>query len=1014
MSQMNRLSSGGLIDRNKEISFSFDGKKLTAYEGDTIASALLANDIKLIGRSWKYHRPRGIVGDGAEEPNAIFQIEKGKHTIPNVRGTQAVVYDGMIIQSTNAWPSVQFDLMSVFGVFSRFLPAGFYYKTFMWPQKFWMAYEHIIRKASGLGTSPRLPDPDHYEKTNDHCDVLVVGSGAAGLIAALASARSGARVVLADESENFGGRLLSETCEIESKSASQWVSDVIAELDGLENVRLLKRSTVFGYHDSNFVTIAERLTDHLSLTERNGAREKVWRTRAKQVVLATGAHERPIVFGNNDRPGVMLASAVSSYINQYAVKLASRAVLFVNNDASYATALDLHNSGTEVVAIIDYRKETNGELVKQAKEQGLTVISGAYITQVNGKNNVKSVTVRHRADGSESGEIKTQELTCDLVATSGGWNPAIHLLAQSGGKVEWNDLKVCFVPNIITQDQISVGAANGSFTLDECLLEGLNAGINCTIALGFKKVDISTPNTNSVSQEAIEEVWRSPTVESKGSELTKTPWRGAKQFIDPQNDVGVSDIYLAAREGYQSVEHVKRYTALGFGTDQGKIGNIVGMAILAEALEQDIPSTGTTTFRPNYTPVTFGAIAGPDIGSTLFEPVRKTAIHPWHEERGALFENVGQWHRPWYYPKEGETMDDAVNRECLATRESVGIMDASTLGKIEITGKDAGKFLNLMYTNAWLKLGIDCARYGFMLGEDGMVMDDGVTIRLEENKYFMHTTTGGAATVLGWMEHWLQTEWPEMEVYFTSVTDHWVTAAVVGPNSRKVVSKVVQGIEFDRESFPFMASRTGIIKSLDGDMPVRVNRISFSGELAYEVNINANYGRMMWEQIIAAGEEFNITPYGTESMHVLRAEKGYVIVGQDTDGSVTPVDLGMNWVISKTKDFIGKRSLARADCLREDRKQLVGLLTVDPNEVLPEGAQIVNEPSKKIPLPMIGHVTSSYFSACLGHSIAMAVVKNGFNRQGETIYIALTDGRMIPAVIGSSVFIDPEGERQNV
>ena len=534
----------------------------------------------------------------------------------------------------------------------------------------------------------------------------------------------------------------------------------------------------------------------------------------------------------------------------------------------------------------------------------------------------------------------------------------------------------------------------------------MEAGLAAVQQLGFEANAIDLPKVDELAQKALEPFWRVPSHEKA--------WLGPKQFVDPQNDVGVSDIYLAAREGFESIEHVKRYTALGFGTDQGKIGNIVGMALLAEALGKTIPETGTTTFRPNYTPVTFGAIAGPEVGNLLFDPVRKTAIHTWHEENGALFEDVGQWKRPWYFPQtvngKLETMHEAVDRECLATRNSVGIMDASTLGKIEIVGKDAADFLNMMYTNAWKKLGVDCARYGFMLGEDGMVMDDGVTVRLAEDRFFMHTTTGGAANVLNWMERWLQTEWPEMEVYLTSVTDHWSTAAVVGPNSRKVVSAVVDGIDFDKEAFPFMTSRAG---TLDG-LPVRVNRISFSGELAYEVNVEAHYGRHVWERLMAVGAEFDITPYGTESMHVLRAEKGYVIVGQDTDGSVTPIDLGMNWVVSKAKDFIGRRSLSREDCLRDGRKQLVGLLTVDPNEVLPEGGQIVNTPSDSIPIPMVGHVTSSYHSACLGRSIAMALVKGGLNRQGDTVYIALADGRFIPAVIGSSVFYDQDGERQNV
>jgi len=1001
-----RLAMGGRLKRDKVISFTFDGKKYKGFEGDTIASALLANGVSLIGRSWKYHRPRGIVSDGAEEPSAIFQLEEGAFTIPNVRATQAEIYEGMLIKSTNAWPSVSFDVMSIFGVFSRFLPAGFYYKTFMWPQKFWMAYEHIIRKASGLGESPRLPDPDHYLRTNAHCDVLVVGSGPAGLMAALAAGRSGARVILADEQAEFGGRLLSSVDRIDNQAADDWLSEVVAELTSMPDVRLLKRSTVFGYHDSNFTTIVERLNDHHSIKNRKGAREKVWRLRAKQVILATGAHERPIVFGNNDRPGVMLASAVSSYVNRYAIKLAKRAVLFANNDGAYQTAFDLDAAGVKVAAVVDSRKNEDGQLAIKLNALGIERITNAVVVNVKGRSHVRGVVVKALASDGRSVQGDARAIECDLLAISGGWNPAIHLLAQSGGKAKWNDAKSCFEPDLVVQKQRSVGASNGTFSLAGCLQEGMEAGLESAKLSGFEVSDMNVPTVNSTSEIALEPLWRVPSHHK--------PWLGPKQFVDPQNDVGVSDIYLAAREGFESIEHVKRYTALGFGTDQGKIGNIVGMAILAEALGKTIPETGTTTFRPNYTPVSFGAIAGPEVGNQLFDPVRKTSVHTWHEENGALFEDVGQWKRPWYFPKSIngrlETLDEAVNRECLATRNSVGIMDASTLGKIEIVGKDACEFLNRIYTNAWKKLGIDCARYGFMLGEDGMVMDDGVTVRLAEDRFFMHTTTGGAAGVLNWMEHWLQTEWPEMEVYLTSVTDHWATAAVVGPNSRRVVSKIVEGIDFAKETFPFMTSREGTIDGL----PVRVNRISFSGELAYEVNVAANYGRHVWERLIAAGEEFNITPYGTEAMHVLRAEKGYVIVGQDTDGSVTPIDLGMSWVVSKMKDFIGRRSLSRKDCLRPGRKQLVGLLTVDPSEVLPEGGQIVNAPTNEIPIPMLGHVTSSYHSACLGRSIAMALVKGGLDRMGETVHIALADGRMLPAVIASPVFYDAAGERQNV
>jgi len=997
---MKRLASGGRIDRSKPISFSFEGKTYQGFQGDTIASALLANDIKLIGRSWKYHRPRGVVGDGAEEPNALFQVEQGARTIPNVRGTQAPIYEGMVVSSTNAWPSVNFDVMSVFGALSRFLPAGFYYKTFMWPAKFWMAYEHIIRQASGLGESPTEIDPDHYEKTNAHCDVLVAGSGPSGLMAALTAGRSGARVIIADEQEELGGRLLSSSESIDSKPAMQWLDDVLAELASLDNVTIIPRGTVFGYHDANFLTIAERLTDHLAVDQRCGPRERVWRVRAKQVVLATGAHERPIVFGNNDRPGVMLASAASTYTNRYGVTLGDSAVVFTNNDSAYQTALDLKASGMSNVTLVDSRpsREALSELLKAAKVE---VINQCAVINVIGKARVIAAEIQNL---SEDGKIifgAKQRIDCDIIATSGGWNPAIHLYSQSGGKALWNDDKACFENGITVQDQQSVGAANASFSLTDCLTEGAQAGVDAAKATGFKAKAVKIPEVSDEANTGLTPLWRTPT--------EGLPSRGAKAFVDQQNDVGVSDIYLAAREGFESIEHVKRYTALGFGTDQGKMGNISGMAILSEALGNSISDTGTTTFRPNYTPVTFGAIAGPEIGQTLSDPVRKTAMHTWHQENGALFEDVGQWKRPWYFPKGNENIHQAVDRECLAVRNSVGIMDASTLGKIEIIGKDSGNFLNMVYTNAWKKLGINCARYGFMLGEDGMVMDDGVTIRLDENHYFMHTTTGGAASVMSWMELWLQTEWPEMEVYLTSVTDHWATAAVAGPNSRKVISAAVEGIDFDKDAFPFMTSREGTLAGL----PVRVNRISFSGELCYEVNIQANHGRFMWEQLMAAGAEFDITPYGTEAMHVLRAEKGYVIVGQDTDGSVTPIDLGMGWAVSKAKDFLGKRSLDRSDTVREDRKQFVGLLTDDPNIVLQEGAQIVNHASEQIPLPMLGHVTSSYYSACVGRSIALALVKNGHNRLGETIHVSTPEGGFVSAKISSTVFLDPEGEKQN-
>jgi sarcosine oxidase subunit alpha len=989
-----------MIDLNAPLRFSFNGKSYAGYRGDTLASALLANGVHLVGRSWKYHRPRGIVAAGVEEPNAIVQLGQGARMVPNARATSVEIYDGLSATSVNCYPSLERDYLSIAGKFSRLFPAGFYYKTFMWPMKLWRNYEHFIRKAAGLGESPRLPDPDRYVKINAHCDVLVVGAGPAGLSAALAAGRTGARVILADEQSDFGGSLLDRRDTIDGQPAVNWVHQTVAELSALPEVRLLKRSTVFGYHDHNFLTIQERLTDHLSEAARQGPRERVWRVRAKRVVLATGAHERPLVFGNNDRPGVMLAAAVSAYVNRYAVKPGTTAVVFTNNDSAYQTALDLLDAGVKVIAVVDPRPGARGALAAAVHASSVKILASAVVTNVRGSNRVEAVEVMGLNGESVRGSKQT--VRCHLLAVSGGWSPVVHLFAQSGGKAAWDDARASFVPGTSVQAERSVGACNGSFELARCLAEGLQAGAEAAKLTGFAGLTTpEPPRTETVHEQPMLPMWSVPGPDKPG--------RGPKQFVDLQNDVCTSDITLAAREGYHSVEHVKRYTALGFGTDQGKLGNINGMAILAKALKQDIPTTGTTTFRPNYTPITFGAIAGRDV-KEMFDPERKTALHEWHIEHGARFENVGQWKRPWYFPRPGESMHDAVKRECLAVRKSVGIMDASTLGKIDIQGPDAANLLNWVYTNAWSKLEVGRCRYGLMLDENGMVIDDGVTTRLDEQHYLMTTTTGGAARVLSWLERWLQTEWPDMKVYLTSVTDHWATLAVAGPNSRKVLQAVCPDIDFAPEVFPFMAYKAGTAAGVQA----RVMRISFSGELAYEINVAANYSRAVWEAVMKAGAPYDITPYGTETMHVLRAEKGYIIVGQDTDGSVTPIDLGMNWIVAKNKDFIGKRSLSRSDTARDDRKHFVGLLTDDPNEVLQEGAQVMDDPSAVPPVPMLGHVTSSYHSPILGRSIALALVKGGRARQGQRIHVSFDNGKVVSAVIGNSIFYDADGARQNV
>ncbi|MEM5420737.1 MULTISPECIES: sarcosine oxidase subunit alpha family protein [Paraburkholderia] len=1001
MSQKNRLGAGGRVNRAIPLNFTFNGRTYQGFQGDTLASALLANDVHFVARSFKYHRPRGIMTADVAEPNAIVQLERGAYTVPNARATEVELYQGLVATSVNAEPSLENDRMAINQKFSRFLPAGFYYKTFMWPRKWWPKYEEKIRDAAGLGKAPEVRDADRYDKCFAHCDVLVVGGGPAGLAAAHTAGATGARVILVDDQRELGGSLLSCKADIDGRPALNWVEKIEAELKQMPDVKILSRSTAFGYQDHNLVTVTQRLTEHLPVSTRQGTRELLWKIRARRVILATGAHERPIVFGNNDLPGIMLASAVSTYIHRYGVLPGRNAVVFTNNDAGYRCALDLKACGA-TVTVVDGRAQGNGALQATARRQGVKVMYNAAINCAHGKQRVSSVDVVGYTNGQAGAQQAT--LACDLVAVSGGFSPVLHLFAQSGGKAHWSDAKACFLPGKRVQEEVSVGAAVGEFGLGRALTQGVDGGIDAAKSLGFPLKRPAVPRAAEVEETPLQALWL------VGSR--KDAARGPKQFVDFQNDVSAADILLAAREGFESVEHVKRYTAMGFGTDQGKLGNINGMAILASALGKTIPETGTTTFRPNYTPVTFGTFAGRELGDML-DPIRKTCIHEWHVQHGAEFEDVGNWKRPWYYPKSGENLHAAVKRECLAVRNSVGILDASTLGKIDIQGPDAAKLLNWVYTNPWLKLEVGKCRYGLMLDENGMVFDDGVTVRLGEQHYMMTTTTGGAARVLTWLERWLQTEWPDMKVRLASVTDHWATFAVVGPKSRKVLQKVCKDIDFDNAAFPFMSYRNGTVAGVKS----RVMRISFSGELAYEVNVPANAGRAVWEALMEAGAEFDITPYGTETMHVLRAEKGYIIVGQDTDGSVTPFDLGMGGLVSQTKDFLGRRSLKRSDTAKENRKQFVGLLTDDAQYVLPEGGQIIAPDAQARAdgtTPMIGHVTSSYYSPILQRSIALAVVKGGLNKMGERVVIPMADGRRVSAQIASPIFYDTEGVRQHV
>ncbi len=1001
------------VDTTKPLNFSFDGKSYTGYQGDSLASALLANNVKVMARSFKYGRPRGIVGAWAEEPNCLVQIDVGAKTTPDLKATQVELHEGLVAGRTSGWPSLAFDLKSIGGHFSRFMPAGFYYKTFKWPAKFWPLYEHIIRKAAGYGTSPIEADIETYDHKHHHVDVLIIGGGASGLLSALLVGRSGVNVILLDDQSEMGGYLLSSpNTTIGGKSAIEWRDRVIAELQGLPNVQILTRTTAFGLHDMNMIQAVELLQNHLPYNQRKPAqrRERLHRIRANKVVLATGAFERPLVFGNNDVPGVMTVSALATYFNRYGVACGKHALILTSNDGAYQAATDLAAGGVNVT-LADVRDIINPEWAERFIKLGVMVYAGFGISEVFGITAVTGARLIKLnpsdpkvaiAQGLRPGVVNTVNINCDIVASSGGLSPTVHLFCHDGGRPTWSDDSIAFVASANGRANAGiycVGAVTGVF--------GLQAGLEKAVETTNEMLNSLGKNTNNQSLDLITtEIAANP-----AQAIYRIP-SNKKAFVDFQNDVAVTDIELAVRENFKSIEHIKRYTALGFGTDQGKLSNVNGFAIAAEFLGKTIPQVGTTTYRPAYTPVSFGALAGAHVNDT-FEPRRYTAMQASHEQYKAEFETVGNWMRPWYFPKNGEDMQAAVNRECLAARHGVAMLDASTLGKIDIQGKDVREFLNRVYSNAWSQLAPGKCRYGLMLNEAGMVMDDGVTACITDTHFLMTTTTSGAANVLNWLEKWHQTEWPELEVYMTSVTDHWATAALVGPKSREVLAKLCADIDLKKDTFKFMDWRDGTVAGV----PACVFRISFSGELAYEINVDASYGNYVWEELMQAGAEFDITPYGTETMHVLRAEKGFIIVGQETDGSVTPIDLDMAWAVSMKKpySFIGKRSLARSDTVRTDRKQLVGLLTEDPTIVLKEGAQIINSSNISPPVPMFGHVTSSYYSAFLGRSIALALVTSGFKRRenGESIF-AYAEGKAVKAKIVSSVFVDSEGARHHV
>ena len=1000
MSKKLRIKNSKFIDETINISFKFNGKTYHGFKGDTLASALLANDVHLVARSFKYHRPRGIMTAGSEEPNAIVQVnDNTAFTEPNVRATELEIYDGLEASSQNCWPSVEFDIGGVNNFLSPFLPAGFYYKTFMWPASFWEKYEYVIRHSAGLGKSPKIADPDIYDHKYIHCDVLIIGAGISGIMAAKTAAQNNLKTLLLDEKTEIGGTTIyqnSDNFKINDKISSDWLNNEINELKKLDNLEIKTRTTVAAYHGYNYLLARENLTDHLSKSEKqNKVRQRLLKIRAKKVIVATGSLERPLIFNNNDRPGIMLSSAIKKYADYYGVICGEKNVFFTSNDTAYESAISLSKKGIKVQAIIDIRDKSESLLVKEVENLGIKIYWCHTVVDTHGYKKLKQISIMELSKDSQSVIGSRINIDCDCLGLAGGWTPVVHLFTQSGGKLKFRDEDQVFIPNKYPSKQISIGSCNGDFELDKIIKNSLSS---LKDFLKIDKTDYENLSVLNSKENNKKNIWLLPSDKIIGK---------TKPFVDYQNDATAKDIKLALREGFRSIEHVKRYTTTGMGTDQGKLGNMHALGIIADTTRVKMSEVGTTTFRPPYTPLTFGAIVGRNVGE-YFDIYRRTAMNNWHIENKAEFENVGQWKRAWYYPVNGESMYEAVQRESKAARDSAGILDASTLGKIDIQGSDASEFLNRVYTNAWSKLGIGKCRYGLMLNEDGMVYDDGVTTRLDENHYIMTTTTGGAANVLGKLEDYLQTEWPDLNVYLTSVTDHYSTTSICGPNSKKILNKIIPNLDLSDENFPHMSFKNTQI----GNVKCRIMRISFTGEHSYEINVQANYGKSIWEKCIMAGKEFNITPYGTETMHLLRAEKGFIIVGQDTDGTMTPVDLQMNWIISKKKyDFIGKRSLYRSDTMREDRKQLVGLLTDDPNIVLEEGAQIVSELNQN-PIEMLGHVTSSYFSPNLNKSIALAVVKGGKNMMGKKLFIPMKD-KTINVTIANPVFFDKENKRLN-
>ncbi len=991
LDQPNRVANKGLIDRRTPLRFTFDGVAYSGFQGDTLASALLANGVTLTGRSFKYHRPRGILSAGSEEPNALVELRSGSRREPNTRATTIELYQGLEAQSQNRWPSLKYDLLSINGLVSPALVAGFYYKTFMWPASFWeKLYEPMIRRAAGLGRAADAPDPDTYEKSSAFCDVLVIGAGPAGLSAALAAGRSGARVILVDENFTLGGRLLSDSEKLDGLTGLEWVRQTEAELRTLPEVRILLRSTLTGVYDSGTFSAVERVADHVSKPAAHTPRQRLWRIVSTHTIVATGATERPIVFGNNDRPGVMLASAVRTYINRFGVTPGRNAILFINNDDGARTATDLHAAGSRIAALVDARQNPSAIVRKIADATGARLISGV-VSDAQGRTAVAGARV-------VPNNAPAFDITCDLIAVSGGFNPNVQLTTHLNGKAKWDDALAAFVPGDVPQGMTVIGAAAGNFALSRCLTDGARWGASAATGTGYPV-----------------EVPYIPTVANTGYDIVPL-WRVKeskhKAFVDFQNDVTVSDIALAEREGFRSIEHVKRYTTLGMATDQGRTGNVNGLAILAEITGKTIPETGSTSARPPYTPVAMGALAGHHRGKD-FKPTRLPPSYDWAKERGAVFVETGLWMRPQYFPISGEKdWLETVNREVKTTREKAGICDVSTLGKIEVHGSDAATLLDRVYINAFSSLPVGRARYGVMLREDGLVMDDGTCARFAADRFFMTTTTANAGKVMQHLEFCHQWLWPDLDVQMTSATDHWAQYSVAGPRARDLLAKIVDTpFDISNASFPYMAVAE---LTVCGGVKARLYRLSFSGELAYEIGVPARFGDALMRRLMDEGAEFGAIPYGTEALGVMRIEKGHV-GGNEINGTATAADLGLGKMMSTKKDYIGRVLAGREGLTDATRPALVGIRPVNRTARLRAGAHFLSKDAAATASNDAGYVTSVAYSPMAGHWIGLGLLSNGPQRHGEIIraYDPVRGGDTLIEVV-APCFFDTEGVRLRV